>query len=72
MIENTGTLRNAIRVQVPPRAPKRENPQSIEIAGFSLCINASRHFHLSANAENILHSHKQFCALRTQNANEKC
>jgi hypothetical protein len=44
MIENTGVLRHGIRVQVPPRAPQTNNPQSIEIAGFSLHTNAFRVF----------------------------
>jgi hypothetical protein len=44
MIENTGVLRHGIRVQVPPRAPQTRNPQSIEIAGFSLHTNAFRVF----------------------------
>lgn len=36
----------------------KESPQSIEIAGFSLHINAFGHFLLSANAENILYLRK--------------
>nr|DAG29119.1 MAG TPA: hypothetical protein [Caudoviricetes sp.] len=32
------------RVQVPPRAPEKGNPQSVEIAGFSCIINAFRVF----------------------------
>nr|DAL40490.1 MAG TPA_asm: hypothetical protein [Caudoviricetes sp.] len=40
----------AFRVRVPPSAPKTENPQSIEIAGFSLYINASWHFCHCTNA----------------------
>nr|DAP60142.1 MAG TPA: hypothetical protein [Caudoviricetes sp.] len=38
------------RVRVPPSAPKPEIPQSIEIAGFSLYINAFRRFCHCMNA----------------------
>nr|DAP74953.1 MAG TPA: hypothetical protein [Bacteriophage sp.] len=45
-------------LRFPSAPPEKGNPQSIEIAGFSLCINAFGHFLLSANAENILYLRK--------------